>query len=106
MPEPTMTPGALERFLAATEPGRRASVSDFRAITGGYSRLSAVAEVRWDDGTTERLVLRGDPPAGDGVFVSDRDAEWRLLQSLYRARSVPVARARWYDDTGEHFGTK
>ena len=106
MPEPTMTPDALERFLAAAEPGRRASVTDFRAITGGYSRLSVVAEVRWDDGGTERLVLRGDPQPGDGVFVSDRDAEWRILQALSRARSVPVARPRWYDATGEHFGTK
>jgi aminoglycoside phosphotransferase (APT) family kinase protein len=106
MPEPTMTPDALERFLAAAEPGRRASVTDFRAITGGYSRLSAVAEVRWDDGGTERLVLRGDPQPGDGVLVSDRDAEWRILQALSRARSLPVARPRWYDATGEHFGTK
>jgi aminoglycoside phosphotransferase (APT) family kinase protein len=106
MPEPTMTPEALERFLASVEPGRRAAVTEFRPITGGYSRLSAVADVRWDDGGTERLVLRGDPPPGDGVFVSDRDAEWRILQALSHARAVPVARPRWYDATGEFFGTK
>jgi aminoglycoside phosphotransferase (APT) family kinase protein len=106
MPEPTMTPEALERFLGSAEPGRRPSVTAFRAITGGYSRLSVVAEVRWDDGGTERLVLRGDPPAGDGVFVSDRDAEWRILRALSCAGSVPVARPRWYDATGEFFGTK
>jgi aminoglycoside phosphotransferase (APT) family kinase protein len=106
MPEPTMTPEALERFLASAEPGRRAAVTAFRPITGGYSRLSAVADVTWDDGVAQRLVLRGDPPPGDGVFVSDRDAEWRMLRALSRARSVPVARPRWYDATGEHFGTK
>jgi aminoglycoside phosphotransferase (APT) family kinase protein len=106
MPEPTMTPEALERFLAAVEPGRRAAVTGFRPISGGYSRLSAVADVRWDDGATERLVLRGDPPPGDGVFVSDRDAEWALLRALSGAGSVPVATPRWYDATGEHFGTK
>jgi aminoglycoside phosphotransferase (APT) family kinase protein len=106
MAQPTMTPEALERFLGAAEPGRGASVTDFRAITGGYSRLSAVAEVRWDDGGTERLVLRGDPPPGDGVFVSDRDAEWLMLGALSRAGSIPVARPRWYDATGEFFGTK
>ncbi len=89
-----MTPAALEGFLAAVEPGRRAAMTDSRAITGGYSRLSAVAEVRWDDGAFERLVLRGDPPAGDGVFVSDRDAEWRMLGALSRAGSIPVARPR------------
>ncbi len=106
MPEPTMTPEALERFLGCVEPGRRPSVTAFRAITGGYSRLSVVADVRWGDGGTERLVLRGDPPPGDGVFVSDRDAEWRVLQALSRSGSVPVARPRWYDATGEFFGTK
>jgi len=106
MPDPTMTPEALERLLASVEPGRRAAVTAFRPITGGYSRLSAVADVRWDDGGTERLVLRGDPPPGDGVFVSDRDAEWRILQALSHARSVPVARPRWYDAAGEFFGTK
>src|SRR3954469_24651229 len=106
MPDPTMTPEALERLLASVEPGRSAAVTAFRPITGGYSRLSAVADVRWDDGGTERLVLRGDPPPGDGVFVSDRDAEWRILQALSHARSVPAARPRWYDATGEFFGTK
>jgi aminoglycoside phosphotransferase (APT) family kinase protein len=106
MAEPTMTPEALERFLSSVESGRRATVTAFRAITGGYSRLSVVADVRWDDAGTERLVLRGDPPPGDGVFVSDRDAEWRILQALSRAGSVPVARPRWYDATGEFFGTK
>jgi aminoglycoside phosphotransferase (APT) family kinase protein len=106
MPEPTMAPEALERFLGVAEPGRNASVTDFRAITGGYSRLSAVADVRWDDGGTERLVLRGDPPPGDGVFVSDRDAEWEVLRALAGSGAVPVARPRWYDATGEHFGTK
>src|SRR3954466_2068907 len=106
MPDPTMTPEALERLLASVEPGRRATVTAFRPITGGYSRLSAVADVRWDDGGTERLGRRGDPPPGDGVCVSDRDAEWRILQALSHARSVPVARPRWYDATGEFFGTK
>jgi aminoglycoside phosphotransferase (APT) family kinase protein len=106
MSEPTMTPEALERFLASAEPARRAAVTAFRPITGGYSRLSAVADVRWDDGVAQRLVLRGDPPPGDGVFVSDRDAEWTILQALSRIRAVPVARPRWYDATGEHFGTK
>ena len=106
MPEPTMTREALERFLASAEPGRGAVVTTFRPITGGYSRLSAIADVRWDDGVTERLVLRGDPPSGDGVFVSDRDAEWQLLQALARGGSVPVPVPRWYDATGQHFGTK
>jgi aminoglycoside phosphotransferase (APT) family kinase protein len=106
MPDPTMTPAALERFLAVVEPQRRASVTSLRPITGGYSRLTAIAEVRWENEASERLVLRGDPPSGDGVFVSDRDAEWELLQALARSGSVPVPRPRWYDADGEHFGTR
>ncbi|WP_448624267.1 phosphotransferase family protein [Geodermatophilus sp. URMC 64] len=106
MPEPTMTREALAGFLAAVEPDRRASVTGFRPITGGYSRLSAVADVQWDDGATERLVLRGDPLPGDGVFVSDRDAEWELLGALARSGTPPIPAPRWYDATGEHFGTK
>ncbi|MGY1616140.1 phosphotransferase [Geodermatophilus sp. SYSU D00691] len=106
MTGPTVTAEALAGFLAEAEPRRSAVVTAFRPISGGYSRLSAVADVRWDDGATQRLVLRADPPAGSGVFVSDRDAEWRLLQALAAARAVPVARPRWYDATGAHFGTK
>jgi len=107
MPEPTMTREALAGLLAAVEPGRGASVTGFRPITGGYSRLSAVADVLWDDGATERLVLRGDPLPGEGVFVSDRDAEWELLRALVRTGGAPpIPAPRWYDATGEHFGTK
>src|SRR3954447_9626546 len=106
MPGPTMTTEALEGFLAVVEPRRRAHVTSLRPITGGYSRLTAIAEVRWEDGRTERLVLRGDPLPGDGVFVSDRDTEWELLRALARSGGVPVARPRWYDPSGEHFGTR
>src|SRR3954452_19550062 len=105
-PGPGLTREALERFLTAAEPGRHPSVTALRPITGGYSRLSAVADVRGDDGAVERFVLRGDPPPGDGVFVSDRDAEWALLQALAGSGAVPVARPRWYDATGEHLGTR
>jgi|tagenome__1003787_1003787.scaffolds.fasta_scaffold20832588_2 aminoglycoside phosphotransferase (APT) family kinase protein len=105
-PGPGLTREALERFLTAAEPGRHPSVTALRPITGGYSRLSAIADVRWDDGATERLVLRGDPAPGEGVFVSDRDAEWELVRALARSGGPAVPTPRWYDATGEHFGTK
>lgn len=97
----------LERFLAAVAPGRRATVRSCRAATGGYSRTTHFAEVGWDDGTTDRLVLRADPAPGTTVFTSDRDAEWRLLQALAAPGARPgfrVAPPRWYDATGEFFG--
>jgi aminoglycoside phosphotransferase (APT) family kinase protein len=106
MADPTITRETFQDFLEQAEPDRRATVADFRQITGGYSRLSAVADVRWGDGATERFVLRGDPLPGEGVFVSDRDAEWQLLEALYRSGHVPIPRPRWYDRTGGYFGTK
>ncbi|HEY7272085.1 MAG TPA: phosphotransferase family protein, partial [Actinoplanes sp.] len=94
----------LQRFLAAVEPDRPAEVVGYQPISGGYSRISARASVRWADGTEETFILRGDPPAGSGVFVSDRAAEWALLQALPGLGSVATARARWYDSTGAHLG--
>jgi aminoglycoside phosphotransferase (APT) family kinase protein len=64
-----------------------------------------VAEVRTAGGT-ERLVLRSDPPAGQGVFASDRDDEWHLLQSLWHVDTVVIPRPRWYDPTGALLGSK
>jgi aminoglycoside phosphotransferase (APT) family kinase protein len=106
MATPTLTREAFERFLTAMEPERSAAVTAFRPISGGYSRLTAIADVRWGDGMTERFVLRGDPPAGEGVFVSDRDFEWQLVRALSQSGHVPIPRARWYDQDGEYFGTK
>ena len=44
--------------------------------------------------------------AGSGVFVSDRDAEVALLRGLSGAAPVRTPVLRWYDDTGEHLGSK
>lgn len=76
------------------------------AITGGYSRVSTRARVRWGDGTEESFILRGDPPPGSGVFTSDRDAEWELLATLPGAACVPTPSIRWYDRSGEYLGAK
>jgi aminoglycoside phosphotransferase (APT) family kinase protein len=97
---------SLQRFLDAMEPDRAATVTSCRPISGGYSRLSALADVKWADGTAERLVLRADPPPNTGVFVSDRDEEWRLLQALSGNSAVRTPTPRWFDATGEYFGAK
>lgn len=96
----------FERFLAVVAPDRAGRVVDCEAITGGYSRISARARVRWADGAQETFILRGDPPPGSGVFTSDRDAEWDLLAALPTATSVATPVARWYDRSGEHLGSK
>jgi aminoglycoside phosphotransferase (APT) family kinase protein len=96
----------FERFLAAVEPAREGRVVACEAITGGYSRISARARVRWRDGVEETFILRGDPPPGSGVFTSDRDAERELLGALPTATSVSTPRVRWYDGSGEYLGSK
>ena len=96
----------FERFLAAVEPDRAGRVIACEAITGGYSRISARALVRWRGGAEETFILRGDPPPGSGVFTSDRDAEWDLLTALSAATSIATPAARWYDRSGEYLGSK
>ena len=94
------------RFLASAEPGRGAQVISCDTITGGYSRISARAVVRWQDGSEEAFILRGDPPPGSGVFTSDRDAEVALLRALPDVTQVHTPVLRWYDPTGEFLGSK
>lgn len=98
-------PSRLEAFLARHD-GRRAEVTAYEPMTGGYSRLMAVASVTWSDGATEKLVLRGDPPAGKSMMDTDRATEWALLSALGRADSIPMPSARFFDATGDELGTK
>ena len=99
-------PARLEAFLASVVPGRRAKVRSYALMTGGYSRVMAKAEVEWDNGSTETLVLRGDPPPDKTMLVTDRDAEWAVLKCLSGVSAVPMPAALHYDATGEHLGTK
>ena len=101
-----MMPGRLEAFLAHVDPSRRATVSNYALMTGGYSRVMARADVSWSDGGTQTMVLRGDPPPDRTMLVTDRDTEWAVLQSLCRIDAVPMPAALHYDSTGEHLGTK
>src|SRR3954468_10951868 len=70
----------LEAFLADVEPrARQVSVSNYEPIAGGYSRVMARFELRWElDGApqTASMVFRGDPPADRAGFHPDRRAEW------------------------------
>ena len=102
----TTMPTRLANFLASVSPGRTAVVHRYALMTGGYSRVMARADVEWSDGVRETLVLRGDPPPEKTMLVTDRDAEWAVLQSLGRVDTVPMPAARYYDSTGEHLGTK
>jgi aminoglycoside phosphotransferase (APT) family kinase protein len=97
---------SLQRFLDSVAPDSRPTVTAFRPISGGYSRLSALAVVRWADGGEQTYVLRADPPPDTGVFESDRDDEARLLSAIHGKLAVHTPSVRWYDATGEFFGAK
>ena len=83
-------PARLEAFLASVDATRQATVESYALMTGGYSRVMAKEEVRWSDGTTQTLVLRGDPPPEKTMLVTDRDAEWAVLKSLSGVAAVPM----------------
>jgi aminoglycoside phosphotransferase (APT) family kinase protein len=96
----------LERFLAEVEPGLDATVVSYRPISGGYSRVTALVEISTASGGGQKLVLRSDPRGDKGVFTSDRDREWPLLQAMWDVETIEIPRPRWYDGTGERLGTK
>ncbi|HSS08951.1 MAG TPA: phosphotransferase, partial [Acidimicrobiales bacterium] len=106
MKDVAVMPSRLAAFLGRSERGRTATVESYELMTGGYSRVMAKADVRWDDGSAETVVLRGDPPAGEAMLDTDRDAEWNVLQALTELGSIPMPAARYYDATAEHLGTK
>jgi aminoglycoside phosphotransferase (APT) family kinase protein len=99
-------PGRVEAFLAALDPARSATVREYELIVGGWSRVMAKATIAWDDGSEEVVVLRGDPPAGESLLDTDRDAEWALLATIAEQAGVAIPALRGYDATGEHLGTK
>jgi len=99
-------PDRLERFLADVEPDLKATVVSYRPISGGYSRITALADIRAADGGEQKLIVRSDPPGGEGVFQSERDREWDLLQALWDDHTIEIPRPRWYDASGDVLGSK
>lgn len=99
-------PERLAAFLTARAEGRSATVTAYEPMTGGYSRLMARGDVTWSDGTTQQVVLRGDPPPGQAMMETDRDAEWALLQALGSVPELGLCRGLAYDASGAELGTK
>jgi aminoglycoside phosphotransferase (APT) family kinase protein len=63
-------------------------------LSGGYSKLMVAAEVQWDDGTSEPVVLRTVAP---GRSSGGLRQEHEVLRFLF-ARGYPVPEPWWYDD--------
>ena len=106
MADETPMPERLARFLAEIAPDLGATVSSYTPISGGYSRVTALAEIRTAGGGEQKLIVRSDPPGGEGVFQSERDHEWDLLQALWNVDTLDIPQPRWYDATGELMGSK
>lgn len=101
-----MNPVMLQTFIDAVEPERGGTVLSLEPVPGGYSRETAFAEVRWADGTTERLVVRSDPDDEGSVFRSDRAREWQLLNTLFeKVPTLRVPQPRYFDAMGEYMGS-
>ena len=58
----------LQKFLDHVAAGRGGTVTEYRPISGGYSRLSALATVRWADGHESGF----RPSAGSCRIVTPR----------------------------------
>ena len=110
MHEIDLMPARLAAFLQQhRDDVELIEVTEYETMAGGYSRSMAKARVRYtSDGVVleETLVLRGDPPPGHSMLDTDRDHEWAVLRSLTELGVIPIPAARYYDETGEHLGTK
>ena len=105
MNNPDEMAGRIARFLALQEPHwRDIEVISYEVMTGGYSRLLGKVHVRHSGGV-EVLVLRGDPPPGRALIDTDRRQEWEVIGAV-GDHGVRTPRARYFDDAGEHLGTR
>ena len=97
-------PERIDRWLADQD--LSASVRSYELMTGGYSRVMARVTLEWDDGRSDVVVMRGDPPPDLAMLASDRDAEWTMVSHLTNIGRVPVPPGRWYVSDEQWFDTK
>lgn len=92
---PTITTDDLRDVVSAHAGGRGvAAVSDVRRLGGGFSKEMVRAEVSWQDGAVEELVVRKVNP---GRRAEGLREEYDVLCEM-RNSGVPVAPPRWYDE--------
>lgn len=70
-------PERITAWLRST--GNSAVVRSYELLAGGYSRVMARVNLGLADGSTEVLVMRGDPPPEMAMLESDRQAEWDVI---------------------------
>jgi aminoglycoside phosphotransferase (APT) family kinase protein len=104
MHDPAQMPARIETFLKARGEPDDLRVTEYSAITGGFSLLMARCTVV-DSSGTRRYVLRGNPPAGASLTSTDRHQEWQLLEALTKFDGVPMPGARYFDGDGGELGT-
>jgi aminoglycoside phosphotransferase (APT) family kinase protein len=94
---PITATGLAERLGAWLErmAGGTVAVTRVERLPGGASRESWVVEFSRADGSSDRVVVRRDPP-GHHVH-SSRRGEFLLLRTV-AAAGIPVPRVRWCED--------
>lgn len=94
--------GRIEAYLAARHGEVR--IARYTPISGGYSRLMAHFDAEMN-GTTKRLVWRGDPPPDRQIIVTSRAKEFALLSVLSELPGDLAARPLYFDPDGSQLGT-
>lgn len=92
----------LERYLRLRMPDRGADLVGLKRISGGMSRETWFADVRFGDGTTERYTVRLNHESGS-VAPAPLDLEFKVLDALQRT-SVPAAKPLWFEEDPELVG--
>jgi aminoglycoside phosphotransferase (APT) family kinase protein len=83
-------------------PDRDVDLVGLKRISGGMSRETWFADVRFDDGTTERYTVRLNHESGS-VAPAPLELEFKVLDSLQRT-SVPAAKPLWFEEDAELIG--
>ncbi|MGQ0620556.1 MAG: phosphotransferase family protein [Panacagrimonas sp.] len=91
----------LQNFIGAQPGFAQHRIENVGRLAGGASKEQFSFSLIAPDGTSERLVLRMDPP--ESVVETSRIREFEALRAFENV--VPVPRAIWMDADGAHFGT-
>ena len=105
MDDPAEMPDRLTSLLEANGCSE-VSVTGYKKMTGGYSRLMARFDASFTrDGaaTSGAYVLRGDPPPGQAIIETDRTQEFDVIRAVAPHLNTPAA--RFLDADGSHVGT-
>ena len=98
---------ALRSLLSSVDPGRDPTAVSCRPISGGYSRVTDGG--RGAVGRRRGGAARSCAPtrrAARACSTASATGSGRCCRRLAKVDTIVIPEPRWYDGTGEHFGTK